>query len=78
MDICTKGDSAANCLVASRFKVPTAFVSKSSNGMPAALSCEGCAAVCTMASGLTSRMRSRIPTLSRISSSWCLKLFISC
>ncbi len=35
----------------SRFSVPTALVSKSSNGIAAARSCDGCAAVCTMSVG---------------------------
>ena len=47
--------------------MPTAFVSKSSKGMAAARSCEGWAAVCTMMSGRTSRMRRRMPSRSRMS-----------
>ena len=50
--MCTNGDSGQRPSAASsRLSVPTAFVSKSSKGIAAARSCDGWAAVCTMAVG---------------------------
>jgi len=64
------GDSGDAWRAASRrFSVPTAFVSKSSNGIAAARSWLGCAAVCTMTAGFTSRTSASTPARSRMSTS---------
>ena len=58
----------------SRFSVPTALVSKSSNGIAAARSWDGCAAAWTISVGLQRRRPARArPARSRMSSSWCWK-----
>src|SRR4030095_10069650 len=70
-----KGASEQNRLAASsKFKVPTALVSKSSNGMVGARSCDGGAAQWTIAPALIVDTRARTPGLLRMSSSWCWKL----
>jgi hypothetical protein len=52
--MCANGASGHDCRTASRrLSVPTAFVSKSSNGIAAARSCEGWAAAYTIASGIS-------------------------
>ena len=68
--MCTKGLSGQYRRAASsRFRVPTAFVSKSSKGMAAARSCDGWAAVWTIAAGRSSSTSPSTPARSRMSSS---------
>ena len=72
---CTNGLSGQLWRVASsRLSVPVALVSKSSNGIAAARSWLGWAAVCTIALGFSSASRASTPGRSRMSSSVCWKL----
>src|SRR5579862_1568197 len=74
----TNTASGQCCRVASsKWIVPSAFTSKSKIGMSRALSCEGCAAQCTIKSNLFVLNSSSIPLRSRISSSACRKRFVA-